>query len=85
MYTSELLTREALKDRLWPQETFVEFDDSLNTAVNKFWQTIGDSARDPKYVETLQGRGYRFIPEIESDGDGATKDGRLDRSAVGRN
>ena len=57
----ELVTREELKDKLWPEETFVEFDDSLNTAVNKLRQALGDSARNPKYIETLQGRGYRFV------------------------
>ena len=65
----ELVTREELKDRLWPDDAFVGFEDSLNTAVNKLRQTLGDSARKPKYVETLQGRGYRFIAPVEMIGD----------------
>lgn len=63
----ELLTRDELKERLWPDDTFVEFNDSLNTAVNKLRQSLGDSARNPKYIETLQGRGYRFVGEIRSE------------------
>ena len=61
----ELVTREELRDRLWPDDTFVGFEDSLNTAANKLRQTLGDSARNPKYIETLQGRGYRFVGQIE--------------------
>ena len=67
----ELVTREQLKEQLWSEDTFVAFDDGLNAAVNKLRQTLGDSARDPKYIETLQGRGYRFIGEIDqTDVDG---------------
>lgn len=67
----ELVTREQLKEQLWSEDTFVAFDDGLNAAVNKLRQTLGDSARDPKYIETLQGRGYRFVGEIDqADVDG---------------
>ena len=67
----QLVTREQLKEQLWSEDTFVAFDDGLNAAVNKLRQTLGDSARDPKYIETLQGRGYRFVGEIDqADVDG---------------
>src|SRR5271155_3296999 len=62
----ELVTREELQKKLWPQDTFVDFDHGLNTAINKIRETLGDSAGDPKYVETLPKRGYRFIAPVES-------------------
>jgi DNA-binding winged helix-turn-helix (wHTH) protein len=53
----ELLTREELREKLWPTETFVEFDDGLNTAVQKIRQALGDDARNPRFVETAPRRG----------------------------
>ena len=61
---SELVTREEMRQRLWPQDTFVDFDHSLNTAVNKLRQALGDSAAQPRYIETVPGRGYRFIAPV---------------------
>jgi cholera toxin transcriptional activator len=57
----ELVTREELRQRLWPSDTFVDFDHGLNTAVNKLREALGDSAATPRYVETLARRGYRYI------------------------
>jgi len=62
----ELVTREALRERLWKSDTFVDFEHGLNTAVKKVRQALGDSAETPQYVETLAKRGYRFIGEIRS-------------------
>jgi Tol biopolymer transport system component/DNA-binding winged helix-turn-helix (wHTH) protein len=62
----ELVTREQLQQRLWPEGTFVDFGHSLNTAVNKIREVLGDSAENPRYVETLPRRGYRFIPSVEA-------------------
>ena len=62
----EVVTREELRQRLWPQNTFVDFDHSLNAAVNKLREALGDSAEAPRYVETLPRRGYRFIARVES-------------------
>ena len=67
----ELVTRQELKSRLWPEDTFVDFDDSLNAAVNKLRQVLGDSAGNPKLIETLHGRGYRFIAPVEPEGEPA--------------
>src|SRR5437764_1827316 len=64
----ELVTREELKQRLWPSDTFVDFDHSLNTAINKVREVLGDSASSPRYVETLARRGYRFIAPVEQSG-----------------
>lgn len=61
----EVVTREELRQKLWPSDTFVDFDHSLNTAVNKVREVIGDSASSPRYVETLARRGYRFIAPVQ--------------------
>jgi Tol biopolymer transport system component/DNA-binding winged helix-turn-helix (wHTH) protein len=65
-----VVTREQLRAALWPQDTFVDFEHAVNTAVKKLRQALGDSAEDPKFVETLPRIGYRFIatPEWVSDG-----------------
>ena len=63
----ELITREEVQQKLWPSDTFVDFDHSLNTAINKVREALGDSASSPRYVETLSRRGYRFIAAIQSD------------------
>jgi cholera toxin transcriptional activator len=60
-----VVTREELRQKLWPADTFVDFDHSLNTAVNKLREALGDSATSPRYVETLARRGYRFIAPVE--------------------
>jgi DNA-binding winged helix-turn-helix (wHTH) protein len=61
----EMLPREDLQQKLWPGNTFVDFDHSLNTAVNKIREALGDSASTPVYVETVARRGYRFIGTID--------------------
>jgi Tol biopolymer transport system component/DNA-binding winged helix-turn-helix (wHTH) protein len=61
----KLVTRESLQERLWPNDTFVDFDKSLNIAVSKLRQALGDSAAMPRLVETLPRRGYRFIAAVE--------------------
>jgi DNA-binding winged helix-turn-helix (wHTH) protein len=62
----DVVTREEMRQKLWPADTFVDFDHSLNTAVNKLRETLGDSASSPRYVETLARRGYRFIAPVQS-------------------
>jgi cholera toxin transcriptional activator len=61
----EVVTREDLRQKLWPSDTFVDFDHSLNTAINKVREALGDSASSPRYVETLARRGYRFVAPVE--------------------
>ena len=63
----EVVTREELQQRLWPSDTFVDFDHSLNTAINKVREALGDSASSPRYVETLARRGYRFIAPLQGE------------------
>src|ERR1700694_1435722 len=60
----ELVTREELRDLLWPPGTFVDFERSLNKAVGKLRQSLNDSADRPLYVETVARKGYRFIAPI---------------------
>ena len=62
----EVVTREELQQKLWAGDTFVDFDHSLNTAINKVREALGDSASSPRYVETLARRGYRFIAPVQS-------------------
>jgi len=61
----EVVTREELREKLWPDDTFVDFDHSLNTAIAKLREALGDSASNPRYVETLARRGYRFLAPVE--------------------
>jgi DNA-binding winged helix-turn-helix (wHTH) protein len=62
----QVVTREELREQLWPADTFVDFDHSLNTAVKKLRQALNDEAEKPRFVETLPKRGYRYIgPEVE--------------------
>jgi cholera toxin transcriptional activator len=65
--TGEVVTREELRQKLWPSDTFVDFDHSLNTAINKVREALGDSASSPRYVETLARRGYRFMVPVQED------------------
>lgn len=58
------ISREEIRQKLWPADTFVDFDHSLNTAVNKIRETLGDSAGSPRFVETVARRGYRFMGEV---------------------
>jgi len=60
----EVVTREELRSQNWPADTFVDFDNSLNTAINKLREALGDSADSPRFIETLPRRGYRFIAPV---------------------
>ena len=62
----EVVGREQLRERLWPTDTFVDFDHGVNTAINRLREALGDSADNPRFIETLPRRGYRFIAPVES-------------------
>ena len=64
-----MVTREDLRQKLWPADTFVDFDHSLNAAINKLREALGDSASSPRFIETLPRRGYRFIAPVERLGE----------------
>jgi TolB-like protein/DNA-binding winged helix-turn-helix (wHTH) protein/Flp pilus assembly protein TadD len=61
----EVVGREELQKRLWPADTFVDFDHGLNKAINKIRHALGDSAESPRFVETIARRGYRFLAEVK--------------------
>ena len=62
----QIVTREELQKKIWPQDTFVDFDHGLHSAVNRLREALSDSADNPRFVETLSRRGYRFIGQIQS-------------------
>ena len=68
----ELVTREVLRKKLWPEDTFVDFDHGLNAAVNRLREALGDSADHPQFIETLPRRGYRFIGAINHENGSAS-------------
>jgi cholera toxin transcriptional activator len=62
----EIITREELRRTLWPDGTFIDFDHGLGSAINKLREALGDPAANPRFVETVPRRGYRFIAPIET-------------------
>jgi cholera toxin transcriptional activator len=79
----EIVTRDDLRQRLWPADTFVDFDHSLNTAIAKLRDALGDSASSPRFIETLARRGYRFLGPVEwQTGEAQNGDGSASPAAV---
>jgi anti-anti-sigma factor len=68
----DLVSRKALQERLWPADTFVDFENGLNTAISKLREVLSDSGKDHRYIETLERRGYRFVAPVEEMGLPAT-------------
>jgi adenylate cyclase len=64
-HAGEVVTREELQKRIWPADTFVDFDQGLNNAVKRLREALGDDAEKPRFIETLSKRGYRFISPVE--------------------
>jgi cholera toxin transcriptional activator len=64
-HAGEIVGREELRQKLWPADTFVDFDHGLNTIINKLREVLGDSATNPRFIETLAKRGYRFLVPVE--------------------
>src|SRR5205085_4016643 len=63
----EVVTREELRNALWPADTFVEFDQGMNTAIKKIRLALGDSADNPRFIQTIPRKGYRFIASLNGD------------------
>src|SRR5262249_49770301 len=82
----EVVTREELRQELWPSDTFVDFEHGLNIAVNKLRQALNDDPDKPRYVETLPRRGYRFIfPVTSAQSPVARENGDANRTqAIGK-
>jgi cholera toxin transcriptional activator len=72
-HPGEVVTREQFRQRLWPADTFVDYDHSLNTAVNKLRDALSDSADNPRFIQTIPRKGYRFIAPVEVEADGAAR------------
>jgi TolB-like protein/Flp pilus assembly protein TadD len=64
--TGQVVTRDEIRQSLWPADTFVDFDNGLNTAINKIREALCDSADKPRFIETLPRRGYRFLVQVEN-------------------
>lgn len=79
----QAVTRERLRNALWPADTFVDFDHGLNTAVAKLRQVLGDSAENPRFIETMSRYGYRFIAPVEFSNCIVTAPGLTAQSPVG--
>jgi DNA-binding winged helix-turn-helix (wHTH) protein/Tol biopolymer transport system component len=78
----QLVTREELKERLWSSDTFVDFDQGLNKAVNRLREALQDSAADPRWIETLAGRGYRFTASVTVEAAGQPTASSAESSAA---
>ena len=61
----EVISRAELRERLWPNDTFVDFEDGLNTAMRKLREALDDDPQAPRFIETVRGRGYRFLADVE--------------------
>ena len=79
-----VVTREDLRTRIWPADTFVDFEHSLNTAVKKVRQALGDNASRPHFIETLPRRGYRFLKDVEATDEAIASRHRQAGREVGR-
>src|SRR6202158_2834252 len=69
-HPGELVARDELRKRVWPTDTFVDFDHGINNAIKRLREALADLAETPKFVETLARRGYRFIGSLEAKGCG---------------
>src|SRR5579884_1272551 len=63
-HPGEIVTREEIQKRLWPENTYVDFDNAINSAVRKLRDALGDSPENPRFIETVARRGYRFIAPV---------------------
>src|SRR5438477_1462462 len=65
-HPGELVARDELRKRVWPTDTFVDFDHGINNAIKRLRESLGDTGETPRYIETLPRRGYRFVQNVES-------------------
>lgn len=73
----EVIGREELRQKLWPTDTFVDFDHGVNTAINRLREALGDSAETPRFIETVPRRGYRFIGAVNCEAENRTEPSAL--------
>src|SRR5437764_15298418 len=67
-HPGEVVLREEIRQKLWPNNTIVEFDHSINTAIKRIRDALAESADEPRYIETVASRGYRFLGAVEAVG-----------------
>ena len=87
-HPGEIVSREVLRSALWHRDTFVDFETGLNTAIKRLRETLGDSADNPTFIETLPRRGYKFIAHVERpprNGSGIADPGERQESSLGKN
>jgi DNA-binding winged helix-turn-helix (wHTH) protein len=70
-HAGEVVTREQIQKHLWPDDTFVDFDNAINSAVRKLREALGDTTENPRFVETLARRGYRFVASVSGEAEKA--------------
>jgi len=80
-HPGQVVTREELRRRAWPSDTFVDFDHGINNAINRLREALGDTAETPRFIETLPKRGYRFIGELDT-GHSHVREGPIDTIAI---
>jgi TolB-like protein/Tfp pilus assembly protein PilF len=78
----QVVTREVVRDRLWPSGTFVDFEHGLNKAINRLREALGDDAARPRFIETLPRRGYRFLAAIENSPPSATAEASIRQPSI---
>src|SRR3954447_21279414 len=78
----EVVTREEIQKKLWPADTFVDFERGLNRAINKLREALGDDADNPRFIQTLPRRGYRFVTPVETVGKRDTEEAGKSRLEV---
>ena len=76
-HPGEVVTREDMRQKLWPADTFVDFDRSVNTGIRKLREALGESSDNPRFVGTLARRGYRFIAPVERPRGAALPNGKI--------
>jgi Tol biopolymer transport system component len=84
-HPGELISREEMRRRVWPQDTFVDFEHALSTAITKIRVALGDDADNPRFVETLPRRGYRFIGPVDKPGSQSAQKHHFAKLKGGRN
>src|ERR1700740_2220519 len=70
-HPGEVVTRKELQERLWPGDTFVEFENGLNNAISRLREALSDTAESPRFIETVPRHGYRFLPEVSQSSPGS--------------
>jgi len=79
---SRVITRDELRQKIWPSDTFVDFDHGINNAIKRLREALGDTAETPRFIETLPKRGYRFIAAIDEEFPTRTTGAAIDSIAV---